>query len=264
MTLSRAGHPRSRALIRRALGDGDRDVVGAGVRAAGGLGSPWAVEVLLDVLRRDLYPRSRVAAQLERMTPMIGPQLVPLLDDATPEARFWAATLLGDCPGVGGSELVDLTRDGDPNIRAAAVEALGRRRERGPLAAVCARLDDPTWFVRVHACRAVAELGTVDDARGLTPALRDPRWWVRTAAKDALRGFGLEVAGVLIPLLDDDDRFARNGAAEVLQDIGFVDALAARGDNSELLERIYAAGGPALREAARVRADFPEARRGAA
>ena len=47
--------------------------------------------------------------------------------------------------------------------------------------------------------------------------------------------------------------FARNGAAEVLQDIGFVDFLALDDPKSPLLERIYAAGGERFREAAEAR-----------
>ena len=44
--------------------------------------------------------------------------------------------------------------------------------------------------------------------------------------------------------------FARNGAAEVLQDVGFVDFLALDNPRSPLLERIYAAGGERFSEAA--------------
>ncbi len=73
---------------------------------------------------------------------------------------------------------------------------------------------------------------------------------MRTAAKDALRGFGIGVAGALMPYLDDADAFVRNGAAEVLQDVGFVDALSLHDANGALLERIFAAGGEGLRDAA--------------
>jgi len=83
---------------------------------------------------------------------------------------------------------------------------------------------------------------------------------VRAAAKDALRELGIAVAGVLIPMLEDEDAFARNGAAEVLQDVGFVDGLGRHGTEGDLLERILTAGGEGMREAARRRAaDRPPA-----
>ncbi len=137
--------------------------------------------------------------------------------------------------GLASGHLVQLTRDPDANVRAAAVEAIGEQGDPTGLAAVCERLRDDTWFVRVHACRAVGRLGDLDDAPRIAAALGDPWWWVRTAAKDALRGFGIGVAGALMPYLDDADAFVRNGAAEVLQDVGFVDALSLHDANGALL-----------------------------
>ncbi len=250
-----SGHPRGRALLRRALADHDRDVVAAAIKALGDLGTPWAGEQLIGALRHDRYQRSRIAAQLERFTPSLADSLVPLLHDGEPAVRFWGATLLGRCPGHALEPLIALTHDADANVRCAAIEALSARREVAALRPVRERMYDERWFVRVHACRAVGELGTIDEAPRLARSLRDPWWWVRSAAKGALRGFGPTVAGAVIPYLDDDDDFARNGAAEVLQDVGFIDSLATTGSDGRLLQRIFAAGGSGMRDAARLRAE---------
>ncbi len=257
-TLTASGHPRSRALVRRALSDPDRDIAGAAIKALGDLGTPWAQEHLIVALRADFYQRSRTAAQLERFTPDLGPSLVELLEDPDPTVRFWGATLLGHCPGLALDSLIVLTRDQNANVRCAAIEALSTRGDVQALAAVRHRLTDEQWFVRVHACRAVGALGTIDDAPLIARALGDPWWWARSAAKEALCGFGPAVAGVVIPYLDDEDEFARNGAAEVLQDIGFVDSLAATGVEGRLLERILASGGRGMRDAAEVRGELLE------
>ena len=63
-------------------------------------------------------------------------------------------------------------------------------------------------------------------------------------------------------MLAHEDLFARNGAAEVLQDVGFVDFLALDSPGSPLLEKIYEAGGERLREAAEARSDGVPRRRG--
>jgi HEAT repeat protein len=259
-TLVRARHPRSQSLLRRAIRDGDPDIAGAAARALGELGTEWAIDELVGALRRGDYPRSRIAAQLERFRPTVGARLVPLLGDRHGAVRFWAATLLAQCPEDGREELVLATQDTDANVRAAAVEALGTRRDRAALAVVRPRLLDEAWFVRVHACRAVGELGTLDEASRVARLLGDPWWWVRAAAKDALRSQGIAIAGALIPLLDDGDGFVRNGAAEVLQDVGFVDALVTGGRDAALLERIFTAGGETMRAAALRRAGTRRAR----
>ena len=55
-----------------------------------------------------------------------------------------------------------------------------------------------------------------------------------------------------------EDLFARNGAAEVLQDVGFVDFLALDNPRSPPLERIHEAGGERFRQAAETRAASAE------
>ena len=91
--------------------------------------------------------------------------------------------------------------------------------------------------------------------RRIARLLADERWWVRTAAKDALRGMGADAVPSLLSILAHDDPFARNGAAEVLQDVGFVDFLALDNPRSPLLERIYEAGGERYRIAAEARVE---------
>jgi HEAT repeat protein len=252
--LCRAGHPDAPALIRQSLADRDAEIVGAAIRALGELGDEWAAEMLVEALRNDACPRSWIAAQLERMAPAIAHLLVPLLDDPQAPVRFWAATLLARYPGLPVDELVARTRDPDANVRAAAVETLGALGRAEALPAALALLGDPAWFVRVHACRAAGALGTPAVAGRVALLLADEWWWVRSAAKDALRGFGRDIVSLVVPYLENTDRFARNGAAEVLQDVGFVDRLVARDPEGELLARIYAAGGPRLRAAAEGRA----------
>jgi hypothetical protein len=64
---------------------------------------------------------------------------------------------------------------------------------------------------------------------------------------------GVDAVPALLAMLDHEDRFARNGAAEALQDVGFVDFLVLDNPRSPLLERIYEAGGERLRRAAEAR-----------
>lgn len=262
--LARAHHPAAPRLLRPALADPDPEVAAAAVRALGDLGDEWAVDVLLAALREGRGSRSRVAAELERLAPLPGPRLPSLLRDWSPTVRFWGATLLARYPDLAEPALVAATWDADANVRAAAVETLATRHSPQAGTAALALLDDPVWFVRVHAARSAGQLVGASAAPTICRLLADEQWWVRTAAKDALRGMGREAVPALLSVLGHEDAFARNGAAEVLQDIGFVDSLVADGSSSALLERIYAAGGERLRAAAeRRRAARPSRERAA-
>ena len=251
--LERAHHPAVQRLIRPVLDDPDPRIATAAIRTLGDIGDDWAIDVLLDALRRGYGPRSRIAAELERLAPAPGQRVVTLLRDWNPTVRFWGATLLRPYPDLGEATLIELTWDPDPNVRAASVETLGTRSGSAVGAALLARLDDGEWFVRVHAARAAGHVLGAEAAPTVTRLLSEKRWWVRTAAKDALRGMGVDAVPSLLAVLGHDDEFARNGAAEVLQDIGFVDFLALDDPRSPLLERIYAAGGERFREAAEAR-----------
>jgi HEAT repeat protein len=262
--LERAHHPAVPRLVRLVLDDSDQRIVAAAIRTLGDLGDDWAIDILIDALRRGHGSRSRVAAELEELAPAPGSQLVPLLRDWNPAVRFWAATLLQSYPDLGEATLIELTWDQDPNVRAAAVETLGTRTGNAVGTALLARLDDSEWFVRVHAARAAGHVVGAEAAPTITRLLADERWWVRTAAKDALRGMSSDAVPSLLSVLTHDDPFARNGAAEVLQDVGFVDFLALDDPRSPLLQRIYEAGGARYREAVEARvegvAELDEAR----
>ncbi|MDQ3122508.1 MAG: HEAT repeat domain-containing protein [Actinomycetota bacterium] len=259
--LARAHSLAAPRLLRHALSDPDPRIANAAVRSLGDLGDGWAIDILVSALREGSAPRSRIAAQLERLAPVPGPRFVPLLRHPHPAVRFWAATLLEPYPELGREGLIALMWDPDPNVRAAAVETLGGRSGSAVGAATLARLDDPAWFVRVHAARAAGHVVGADAAPSITPLLADEQWWVRTAAKDALRGMGSDAVPALLAVLGHEDEFARNGAAEVLQDVGFVDTLAFEQPLSPLLERIYEAGGERLREAAQARTTRHASRR---
>jgi HEAT repeat protein len=252
--LARAHHPAARGLVRTALADPDERIAAAAVRALGELGDDWSVDLLLDALRQGAVPRSRIAAQLDHLAPLPGTRLLPLLRASDPAVRFWAARLLAPYPELGEARLIMLTHDRDPNVRAAAVETLGIRGEDDARAAILASLHDPVWYVRVHAARAAGQLLGAAAAPSLVRLLGDTRWWVRTATKDALRGIGSDAVPALLATLADPDAFARNGAAEVLQDLGYLDLLLVEQPDSPTLEHIYAAGGERLREAAEERA----------
>jgi hypothetical protein len=190
--LERAHHPAVQRLVGHVLDDPDPRIASAAIRTLGDIGDDWAIDILIENLRRGNGSRSRIAAELEELEPAPGARLLPLLRDWTPAVRFWGATLLRPYPDLGTPTLIDLTWDQDPNVRAAAVETLGTRAGQDVGSALLARVDDSEWFVRVHAARAAGHVLGAEAAPTLTRLLADGRWWVRTAAKDALRGMAAD------------------------------------------------------------------------
>jgi HEAT repeat protein len=203
-------------------------------------------------LRQQRHPASRVAMHIEHSPQEIPDRLRELLGDSDPVVRLWAATLLARYPDAPFEmDLAARASDDDPRVRKAAIQTLGRIG--GEVAADCALrlLGDQFPYVRAHAARALGELGRVDLAEDVAALLGDGNWWVRLAAKESLEMMGSDVWPVLMRSLNHEDRFIRNGAAEVFQNLGVLDSLIvmeAASDNPApikiaMLQRIAAAGG---------------------
>jgi len=251
--LFRFGHARRIELGAQAVREPDADVASMALSLLGGSDHPDAVAILLDALKRRQHPGSRIAVHLDRSPQRLGERLRPLLGDADPVVRRWAATLLGRYPDVGGLErdLAVAARDPDPRVRKAAVQSLVLTGDEFAASAAVFLLDDPVPFVRAAAVRAIGALERVDLAEDVAARLGDRDWWVRFAAKECLESMGPDIWPMLVRLLDDPDRFVRNSAAEVFQNIGVLDSFivmeAATADPTdqkvELLRRVAAAGG---------------------
>jgi HEAT repeat protein len=255
--LAQAQHPDTLGLLARALRCGDAQVVGAAVVLLGRQAEREAAERLLVALEERLFSPSRIATSLEAFPLDISELLLFRLGHHDPVVRFWAATLLERFPKAPGLDgrLAARAVDPDPAVRKAVVETLGR--VGGPRAAVAALtlIEDPVWYVRAHAARAIGDLRRVDLAPRVAPLLADPEWWVRLAAKQAFEAMGTGARPVLERYLDHPDRFARNGAAEVLQNVGVLDEIARailRGEHRPsdvaLLRKAVQAGGRPLIE----------------
>ena len=250
--LARRGHAQTLDLLARATDDADVDVAATGLALLGRSHDPMAVDVLLAALASPRLSPSRVAVYLDQSPQHLGSRLTALLGHAEPVVRQWAATLLARYPDEPvEARLLELTHDADPRVRKAAIQTLGRIGSDDAGESAIQLLTDPVPYVRAHAVRALGELGRSDQADRVSPLLGDGDWWVRLAARESLEMMGAEVWPVLVRCLDHRDKFVRNGAAEVVQNLGVLDSLImleAATDNPAgtkvaMLRRIASAGG---------------------
>lgn len=222
-TLAFSGSEAAWPLLEQAVEDADPEIVWAAVVTLGHLRGRRSTELLVKALRTVRQGRSQIAAFLETR-PDISDFLWLLFADPSPILRYWGATLAGRAPGLE-SQLIALTRDPDPSVRKAAINSLGTAGCTGAGPIALGMLDDPVPFVRAYAARALGRLGTAELAPALAAKMSDPDWSTRYAAKRALESLGPEVEAAVLEHLSDDDEFARNSAAEVLQNLGTFERL---------------------------------------
>jgi hypothetical protein len=256
------------ALLERAIADADRDVAFAAVVALRRLGDRRAAEILVGALRMQAYPPSRIATELDRFPIPIGDVLRPLLDDPLRHARYWGASLLRRYSGAAGlgPAIAALAGDADGPVRKAALDTLADVDPSLAVPTATSCLRDPVDFVRSTAVRALARIAITDTdpdarracARVIAPLLTDATFEVRLATKEALVALGLSVWREVAAGLDSPDRFARNGSAEVLQNLGLIDAVIEELSRDvqpspeivRVIERVFVEGGPGMVDAA--------------
>jgi hypothetical protein len=214
----RAGSPRALGLLRAAVGDEDTSIVAGAVRLTSELTTRDADNLLLDVLLEGSHPRSRTATELEPRSARMRSELLALAEHPEAALRFWAVTLLGREPsGASIASAVTLrASDIDPSVRAAAAEALGKVDSEVSKPTLGRLLEDNVFYVRAHAARGIGE-AKIDELTGDVAALlADTNWWVRAAAKESLLALGANGFRAAVVALEHEDRFARDGALEII------------------------------------------------
>jgi HEAT repeats len=249
-----------------ALGDRNDDVRLAAVTAVSARADELAAELLAGALAQRWTGRARVATELERLPDRhVGPLLEKLLADRRPDVRFWALQVIGRRQASLPPTVVnDLLEDPSPDVRAALAEALPQIAEH-PASLLLRLLGDDAWYVRVHAARSLGEAHVTPAAPAIAELLHDESWWVRDAAEKALVALGSAGVRQALRLLDDEDPFARDSAAEVLQETGYLDrcvAEAAAGNrrSSALVAKVRKATGGSVVDASIARLAAPDER----
>lgn len=118
------------------------------------------------------------------------------------EVRRQAAAMLERVGPPAVLDLCDMLRHPTWDIRARAVEVLGRIGDPRGVGPLCRRLEDEHELIRIRAARALGAIASPEAERALCRAVSDPSDQVKLSAVAALERLpGVECAAVLVPLL---------------------------------------------------------------
>jgi hypothetical protein len=160
------------------------------------------------------YGAPAIRALCEEVTRLFQPSAVPedlmpllqLMVDPNPAHRIQAISGFAASPGDGALDaLLSLARDGDSDVRRAAVKALGGKRDSRAFGVLKALVRDPDYQVPVLAVEALAQLG--DFAAACLADIAKNAEYDR-ARKAALRALGAT-----------DSRFRTLALTEGLKDV---------------------------------------------
>ncbi len=149
-------------------------------------------------------------------------------------------------------ELLDLflnalCRDQNPDVRARIAPVLAYLDDPRGLQALLALLQDPQWFVRLHAVRAMAKPRFVPHVDNLVARLSDTHWMVREAAVQTLSQLE-RLDRLCESFLATQDRYGKEQIADEWQRAGVISQLvwqyaqASREQETRVLQQLVAMG----------------------
>lgn len=227
--LGRIGSPRAVPVLLRVIRDirdEDEDVRGAALRALGRIRDPRALPGLIEALG---FPEASLPPRIAEIIVMFGKDAVsPLVAELrnldSDVRRMWAAEILGWLGDPRAAiPLIESLGDVSPEVRAKAAGGLGKIRDLRAVERLLEMLlSDPIPFVRTRVAHALGVIGHPKVIDHLIHVLKDPEWWVRVRAIEALEEIGQSSAGALLVALEDGDEEVRHRAAMALERMGYV------------------------------------------
>ena len=213
------------------LDEQDAKIVSVTVRALSKIGTREALEAVLERLP-ELYSRSLVTKKsIERSLRNFGPAAVPDLVRhgeryGDPVSRASVLEVLGV---LGAPEALPFAirnlDHGDSEVRAKALKAIGaagRDLPPGEKDRVLALLNDPVWFVRLQAAKALGILRYDKAVPLLAKRLVDANWQVRNASATAVVLTSDDAIGIFLDTLGATDGYAKESVCEEIQKTDFV------------------------------------------
>jgi HEAT repeat protein len=252
-------HRPSWPLLVRALEDPHPDVQIVAVRALAAIQEPDSFASLVQRLQAVvLKPTTTLSLRAVKTALVSFPLkqavgLIPSLNHSHRRIRFLATDIIREIverhaaweeefvldakifpPELTETFLNELCFDENPDVRARTAPVISRLADPRATPVLLTLLEDPQWFVRLHAVRALAKRKYLSQAPRVAQRLTDPHWMVREAAARTLLVFGRVGSDHLAShFLSTEDRYSREQIADEMQRAGLIPGLLAQFGSAE-------------------------------
>lgn len=226
LSLGYAGASASLPVLEKSIFSKDEDVSYFSIISLGQIKTPLSAKILLNFLKKSAFFRYKIASLLESFPPEAVNEIIKFTEDADPGVRFWAVKIASKFkPADYVKKFEELTGDKSDDVRAAACECLGNIGKKDAAKAVIRCLNDETWFVRMHAVRAISRLAGDEYMSEIAGMVNDGSLSVLDSIKDAMTDH-IEVALPYIEkFFDGKYEVAKRIGVEALERAGYVEKL---------------------------------------
>jgi eukaryotic-like serine/threonine-protein kinase len=189
-------------------------------RIIGELSDASAVPELVSRLEgKDPVARLHIINILSRFnTPEVHRALQAQLRDGNKQIRAAALTAMSRMDGtIDVGQVSRLLRDPEIDVQNRAIDVLIKAKSPETITHLIEVLKDENEYARRAAVEVLNEIGDAKSVKHLLAAIKDDDWWVRSRAGDALGKIGgPKVIDAVLQLIKDDDEDIRRSAIEIL------------------------------------------------
>ena len=222
-----AGDERAIYPLILALRDENPGVQDAAIRSLIAIGGEVAAYMIIPLLRDDSYLRNTAQLILRDLGPVAVPMLYPLLKDKDDDIRTFALDLMGDIrDDVDIDNVLPLTKDPNPNVRASAIRCIGLLGRSDAASYVEKALEDEEW-VAFTALDTLGQIKADESVDAIVALLDNDSPAIRIAALETLGSIGSPVASgaLLNHILSASDEEEKSLAVKSLVKIGITPSM---------------------------------------
>jgi len=217
-----------------ALKDKNPGVQDAVIRSLVAIGGEVVAYMLLPLLRQDSYTRNTAQLMLRDLGEVSVPLLYPLLEDKDDDIRKFALDLMGEIKvNVEPDQVIRMLKDPNPNVRASAIQCIGKLGHTESVGHVEQALEDVEW-VAFTALETLGKLGGELSIKAIIRLLSSESTAMRYAALETLGAIGSTGASDALVgyVKDTSDDFEKSLAIKSLVKIGITPSM---GEVSDIL-----------------------------
>lgn len=223
LSLGYAEDDSSLEIFKNSLFDKDKDISYFSMIALSMIRDVLSAKILLDFLKRDISNSYKIVSILESFPASIVDEVIKMAGDPNPRVRYWAIKLISKFkPERYIKRIEDLTSDESSDVRAAACECLGKIGERGAKDAILKGLKDNTWFVRMHAVRALSSVLGDECIPEVIGLIEDNSLFVKESVKMAMIDHIETALPYIEKILKGEDEIAKKESIEALESSGYI------------------------------------------
>jgi len=220
----------------------DPEIISVTARSLGRIGAPEGLQAILTrtprLLSRNLATRKTVETVLKNFGASSVPTLIGFGSRfADPASK---ASLLEVLSNMGAREALPFAAEHlghpDAEVRSKALKvigAVGTALTEPDMETVRGCLDDPVWFVRLQAAKALGILKCLEAEDALAERLLDGNWQVRNAAAMALAGIDHRALEIFLRTLESTDDYAKESICEEIEKTEYVGKLIENLDSAD-------------------------------